>query len=83
MFRYIGRCKKKEHWHPMIRADRVFASAMPDEKVYHDRAARCLGCPYPAHGLMCHDNKADGSCLRLDLQQLDAQKFNREASHAK
>lgn len=42
------------------------------ERVYHDRAPKCIGCPYPQHGMICHDGTPDGACLRTDMQQLDA-----------
>jgi len=51
---------------------RVIRFPIPEpSKVYHTRSPRCLGCPYPRHGLMCHSGD-DGSCLRTDMQELDA-----------
>ena len=37
--------------------------------------ARCVGCPYPKVGLICHGK--DGSCLRTDMQELEARKLKK------
>jgi hypothetical protein len=41
------------------------------EKAVSDRTPRCLGCPYPRHGLSCHSKDSE-SCLRADMQELEA-----------
>ena len=72
MLQTYGRHRKTTSWFPLIPTVRILPPLPPPEKVYHDREKKCLGCPYPAHGLMCHDNRPNGSCLRIDMQELDA-----------
>ena len=65
---------KRTHHHQLIplqptEGSIVFPFSQPP-KVYHDRSSKCLGCPYPRHGLMCW-SKDDGSCLRTDMQTLE------------
>ena len=33
------------------------------------RYARCEGCPYPRHGLLCWHS--DGTCLRMDMEKIE------------
>ena len=47
------------------------AQPLPPEKVCNDRSPLCLNCPYPRHGLSCH-NKDSESCLRADMQELES-----------
>ena len=42
----------------------------PPDKIYNDRSPRCLGCPYPRHGMMCR-GKDDEECLRIEMQKLE------------
>lgn len=72
MLGHYGRHRKTTTWFPLIPTGRALIPMPPPEKVYHDRSSRCIGCPYPAHGLMCHNNSLDGSCLRSDIQKLEA-----------
>jgi hypothetical protein len=49
-----------------------YAHPIPPEKVYGDYSPRCIGCPYPRHGLMCQ-SKEEAGCLRTDMQKLEQQ----------
>ena len=60
---------------PIVPPYTCYAHPIPPAKVYHDRSSKCLGCPYPRHGLMCHSND-DGSCLRTDMQELEARQLD-------
>ena len=42
----------------------------PPGKIYSTRSLRCLGCPYPRHGLICW-SKSSENCLRSEMQELD------------
>jgi len=68
--------KKAAAWLSTVRSYSATGLPQVPPKVYHDRSARCLGCPYPRHGLMCH-GKDDGSCLRTDMQELEAKHFDK------
>ena len=59
-------------------ADAITFPFSEPPKVYHDRSSKCLGCPYPRHGLMCW-SKDDGSCLRTDMQALEADRFDKKS----
>jgi len=63
--------KKAAAWLPPVQPYSVNRLPQAPPKVYHDRSVKCLGCPYPKHGLICHGGD-DGSCLRTDMQELDA-----------
>jgi len=47
----------------------------PPDKTYNDRGVRCLGCPYPRHGMMCR-GKDDEECLRIEMQKLEEKWLN-------
>ena len=47
----------------------------PPDKTYNDRGVRCLGCPYPRHGMMCR-GKDDEECLHIEMQKLEAKWLN-------
>ena len=38
---------------------------------------RCEGCPYPKVGFVCYGN--DGSCLRSDIQEIEARQASKSA----
>ena len=40
------------------------------EKIECDRYARCLGCPYPRHGLFCWTD--ENACLRTEMDAIYA-----------
>lgn len=39
------------------------------EKVVSDRFSRCLGCPYPRHGLFCWTDSE--TCLRTEMAEIE------------
>ncbi len=47
-----------------------YAHPTPPDKVYCDHSPRCIGCPYPRHGLACY-GKGNGHCLREDMRALE------------
>lgn len=69
--------KKRAAWLSTVRSYSAIGLSQEPPKVYHDRSARCLGCPFPKHGLMCW-SKDDGSCLRTDMQEMDAKNILRK-----
>jgi hypothetical protein len=40
------------------------------EAVENDRSSRCLGCPYPRHGLFCWTDSE--TCLRTEMEEIYA-----------
>ncbi len=56
---------------PLPPPEATYAPQPPPPKVYAEHSPRCIGCPYPRHGLSCQ-NRDDGSCLRTDMQELEA-----------
>ena len=39
------------------------------EKIISNRFPRCLGCPYPRHGLFCWTDSE--TCLRTEMAEID------------
>ncbi len=40
------------------------------EKIECDRYPKCLGCPYPRHGLFCWSD--ENACLRTEMEAIYA-----------
>ncbi len=53
-------------------SDRRRSSAFvqePPEPVYCRQSERCVGCPYPGHGIVCWH--PDGTYLRTDMNKIN------------
>ena len=70
MFTTYGKHKTKSGW-ALLSGANAYPPLPPPAGVYSEKSSRCLGCPYPHHGLVCGIDK-DGGCLRSDMQELDA-----------
>lgn len=72
---HYGRSRKGTHYQRLYEITAIPPRNIQPSKVAHDRSSMCIGCPYPRHGLMCHDK--DGSCLRSEMRELE-EKWQRE-----
>lgn len=64
-----GRRRQNDKWIPQLKEDVLQTPLVSSQKVYGDFSKRCMGCPYPRHGVSCRN--ADGSCLRTDMQKIE------------
>ena len=58
------------HYKTSHRAKQALDEAFePENPPVCTRYARCEGCSYPRHGLLCWHS--DGTCLRTDMEKIE------------
>ena len=50
----------------------------PPEPVYCRQSERCVGCPYPRHGIVCWH--PDGTCLRTRMNKINGSEEKNDVS---